>query len=466
MLKVISGVKTGSHPQTLNSIYVAIIRSVMEYGCSVTNNAGKTNKQLLNVVNNQCLRKVTGCTRSTPLNALTALAGQEPLEERFNYVTGKSIARCFERNNVIAEQLRNITEIEDGDEGKYSYVERMYYRNKQLYDNIMTVEAISTKSQEAEAVEITSTLEGIVGHKKSNLAPTRMKQAALVAMNETYCGRGRIFTDASKADGVCGIGVYIEDVDVKRSFKLEGDISITAAEIHALGVALQFVEEGQLLNYVIYTDSMTACLMLEEARDFNRAETVLAYVLETARKWRISFQWIPSHVGIAGNEVADQLAREGVNQTTVLEHQLFAKDVMRQIKVQTAESAQRWYQEYSQEKGIRFFTLHQKLHDKPWYHGKSFGGRDIRLLNRIMTGHNYAKSWLARMKIVESGDCELCAEEETAEHSILTCPRYNSIRARYSFGNGYSELVEVFKTKSMELYKELVDFVKECKLDL
>ncbi|XP_062542195.1 uncharacterized protein LOC134210183 [Armigeres subalbatus] len=286
----------------------------------------------------------------------------------------------------------------------------------------MVVETISGGTPESEEVEINSSLDGIIGQKKENIPPNKLKQVALATMEEKYGDRGRILTNASKAGRLCGIGVFIQDYDVKRSFRLEGDISITAAELHALSVALQFVVEGKLYNYVIYTDSMTACQMLEDAVEANKAETLLKYIIETARKWRITFQWIPSHVGISGNEVADQLAREGLTQTAVLEHQLFAKDVMRELARQKTVAAQRWYEDYSKEKGKMFFELHKQLQDKPWYHDKELKGQEVRLLNRLMTGHTYARNWLAKMKIIDDGDCELCDEEETSEHTILFCP--------------------------------------------
>lgn len=68
MLKVISGIKNGSHPQTMITIYQSLIRSTAEYGASIFNNSKKTNRKTLQTATNSALRRITGCTRSTPLN--------------------------------------------------------------------------------------------------------------------------------------------------------------------------------------------------------------------------------------------------------------------------------------------------------------------------------------------------------------------------------------------------------------
>lgn len=462
MLKVISGVKNGSNPQVMMNIYKSMIRSLMEYGCTVTWNARKTNRGLLRTLNNQCLRKATGCAKSTPLNALAAISAQEPLDLRMEYATGRNIARCFERRNIVSEQLQEVPEFEKEMEDKYSYMEVTYNKNRNLYNQIMPIVDVS----ELTDVEICSSLEGIIGSKQ-NQSRIALKQASLCVMNGKYKGRGRVFTDASKESTICAVGVFIESTQTRKSFRLEYDVSITAAEIQALRTALKLIEEGQLKNHVIYTDSMTACHMLENALETRKAETVLADILEVAHRWGVSIQWIPSHVGTHGNELADELARLGLGPNSeMLRHDLFVKDVFSLLKAQMLHATKEWYKDYSTEKGKRFFEIQSEYCEKPWYHGENLDSKEIRLINRLMTGHNYSRYWLARMKIVDDGECELCQEEETADHLIMTCLKLGHIRQAYSFECKYRTLVDALKTKDIGLYKEIADFVRVCKLEL
>lgn len=462
MIKVISGIKSGSHPQVLMNIFKALIRSVMEYGCVVTWNAKQTNRNILKTLTNQCLRKATGCTKSTPLNALAAISGQEPLDLRMEYATGRNVARCFERRNVVSKQLMQIPQIENGEEDKYSYMERVYSENRNLFNKIMPIEEVPSFVE----VEICSTLEGVIGPKR-NQPKMKLKQATLGVMHGKYKNRGRVFTDASKEATVCAIGVYIESVQIRRSFRLEQETSITAAEIQALITALHLIEEHQLRRQVIYTDSMAACYMLENALETRKAESIITEILKIAHRWGVSIQWIPSHVETQGNDLADELARLGLQETsTLLENNLFAKDVFILLRAQMMQKTKQWYESYSIEKGKRYFELQNVFSEKPWFNGKDLTGKEVRLINRLMTGHNYSRYWLARMKIVDDESCELCQEAETADHVIMDCPRYGHTRMNYSFERSHRTLMDVLKSKNLLLYKEISDFVRCCKLDL
>ncbi|GBM19420.1 putative RNA-directed DNA polymerase from transposon BS, partial [Araneus ventricosus] len=69
-------------------------------------------------------------------------------------------------------------------------------------------------------------------------------------------------------------------------------------------------------NYIIYSDSLSA---LESMTSLNRFSHPLKFnILElhdrlTTKGFTILFCWIPSHVGISGNELADNLARSATN---------------------------------------------------------------------------------------------------------------------------------------------------------
>nr|XP_029722735.1 uncharacterized protein LOC115263670 [Aedes albopictus] len=435
MLKVISGIKTGSHPQTMANIYKALIRSVLEYGCTVQNNASATNKRKLEVANNQCLRKVTGCTKSTPLNALTALAGQYPLHLRQEHVANKQIARSFSRNNVVATQLRELEIPDDLNLEKYSYLEKMYIRNKNIFDDIMPVVKLH-----ATTMEVHPYLEGLDTAKKET-NPFKMKQLVLFTMNNKYRGRRRIFTDASKEGERCGVGIYLESCKRRHYYRLEQESSITAAEMTAIKVAISFVEQMELHNCVIYTDSKSACMILEDSMDEKAGSTIVAEILRIAHRFGTAIQWIPSHVEVEGNEIADKLAKLGLSDIApTYGNRLCLNDALHRFKIQTQDNANRWYQDYSMEKGKRFSEIFPVFSTEPWYYKVQMEGRDVRLTNRLMTGHDFSKYWLAKMKIAEDEDCDMCEVPETSEHIIVYCPKHGFLRLKFQFEQKYLSL--------------------------
>ncbi|XP_055584878.1 uncharacterized protein LOC129737743 [Uranotaenia lowii] len=434
----------------------------MDYGSSVYNNASKSNRNILAVVNNQSLRKVTGTTRSTPRNVLVALSGQEPVDLRNTYIASREICRHMSRNNLIARQLRTIELPDDVNKwNQFTYMERTYWMNRELFDSIQSIE----RSSNLLKVEVFPFLEGLTVSKQ-NSNPMRLKQLALFVMNGRYRGRCRVFTDASKDGSVCGIGVFVEQTRTRLSQKLAKETSITSAELLAIHKATEMIDQQCLEGAVIYTDSQASCLMLLNAQESKEAESILLKILQNCSRHRITIQWIPSHVSIGGNEVADALAKHSLQSGQVIENGYMLTDGFNALKKILAESTTDWYTRYSTEKGKIFHTIQPEFSTAPWFVGKNLNGKDVRLLNRLMAGHDFSKHWLAKMKINDDADCELCKVPETSNHIIFCCPRFATTRRKYDFYTKYTNLQELFKSKEISHYEEVAKFTKEIKIDL
>ncbi|KXJ69642.1 hypothetical protein RP20_CCG001797 [Aedes albopictus] len=207
--------------------------------------------------------------------------------------------------------------------------------------------------------------------------------------------------------------------------------------------------------------------MLCNVLECGEGEEILVQIIEAAARRNVALQWIPSHISIYGNDLADQLAKQGTRQHEhPMENQLLANDALQYFKGRKKEVAKQWYEEYSQTKGKTFYSICPTLEENPWFTDVNMKGSDIRLLNRLMTGHNYSKYWLGKMKLVDDTDCDLCEEAETAEHTILHCPRYNNMRSNFNFDGRYRNLVELFNTKDLKTYEEVVKYVHITKLNL
>lgn len=466
MLRVLSGVKHGSHPQVMTRLYESLIRSVAEYGCTAHNNACQTNLKKLEVVSHQSLRKATGLTKSTPLNVLHAISGQDPIKLRLEYASAREICRTMYRNNVVAKQLRELDRSEDMNDDNLSFMELMYLEHLEIFNAISPVNKFSTK----EPISIECTLRGISAAKKE-LNSRVLKQAALGAMHGRYNKRGKIFTDASKERNNCAIGVYVETTGQRFSIKLSLETSITTAEILAISEAMQIIERQQLTNHVVYTDSKSSLMMMNNVVENGEGESVIVRILEMARKWKTDFQWIPSHVNIAGNEIADSLAKNGLTAPfTVVRNPQLLKDALYYVKQRTAEVTRSWYRDYSEEKGRKFYSVIGNFEYDPWFKGLKMSGKRVRLLNRLISGHDYSNYWLHKMKIVENPNCDMCDEAENAEHLILHCPKFGYLRSEYEFDGKYRNMTELFKnvleTKNSSILEQITEFCEKAKLDL
>lgn len=459
MIKVISSIKHGAHPETMITIYKAIFRSIIEYGSTIYNNARKTNKQILNTINNQCLRKITGCTKTTPLNSLMAIAATQPLELRHHFVACKEIARCIANENSIAKQL---TLVNDNDSNTLTYLETVYLEEKDIFNKISPMKDINKNNYqitiEPELPDITTS--------KISTNPIKLKQTALGLIYGKYKDRPSIFTDASKSKTSCGIGIYITHSKHRYSYKLDNETCITTAELIALETALTFIDKNQILSAVIYTDSKSACQMIEAGLHSNRIPNLLYQIIIKANKWQTLIQWIPSHVNILGNEIADELAKQGLTATSTISNSILLKDAFGIFQHKLYTKTNLWYREYSENKGKTFFNFQQTIENESWFYNKNLTNHQTRLLNRLLSGHDWSKYWKAKMKIVDDENCEICDEPENGCHIVLHCNRFGRTRAKYSFDCKFRTLIELFNTRDLNYFTEICDFLAEIEMDI
>lgn len=97
--------------------------------------------------------------------------------------------------------------------------------------------------------------------------------------------------------------------------------SIFTAECLAINDALDIALEHPNQGCFIFSDSLSALLSLKKSNNNVKANPYLLEIREKIYEFQqkalvdceIVLFWIPAHVGIDGNEKADQLAKEAAN---------------------------------------------------------------------------------------------------------------------------------------------------------
>lgn len=229
-----------------------------------------------------------------------------------------------------------------------------------------------------------------------------------------YQGWMRIYTDGSvlHSSKSSTAAVYIPDLNVSHARKLSFHATSTTAELVALRLGLDALEElpycGKAL---LLTDSKIA---LQHLGNLDGAPQYARYIAHLARNlqakgWEISFQWLPSHVGILGNETADLLAAAA--------HQLGTPIIM-VPKIHEAK-----------------LLIHQAItqnHPDP----RVADGRppprvpsklpraSASVLHRLRTGCAFTASAIHRIDATMSPNCPTCDTLEDVDHLFWACPNY------------------------------------------
>jgi ribonuclease HI len=124
-----------------------------------------------------------------------------------------------------------------------------------------------------------------------------------------FDGYERIYTDASK-DGPAVAAAAMSRLGT-RVKRLPNDASIFSGEARAILLALDMVEQASSDKFVVMSDSLS-CLQSIENRHFCNPlilEIIMRVhdLLSDGRN--ITFMWLPSHVGLAGNVAVDAAAK-------------------------------------------------------------------------------------------------------------------------------------------------------------
>ena len=143
-------------------------------------------------------------------------------------------------------------------------------------------------------------------------SPHLLASHAMELITSHYEGNFHIYTDGSVAeDGSTGAGVYLKQTN--SSFKLSP--CFLSAELCAIQKALQELNSLPLppSKAVIFTDSKSSlCSPVDIVIPGQTLESILklTYILKTKGTY-IQYQWVPSHCGLTGNEIADRVAKAG-----------------------------------------------------------------------------------------------------------------------------------------------------------
>ena len=308
----------GADKSVLLNLYRSLVRSKLDYGCIVYGSARPSYLKMLNTIHHQGLRLALGAFRTSPIESLYVKAGELPLEQRrvklsLQYVTklkstpSNPAFNCVFRPEYENKYLRNT-----------KVISPLGVRIKEhLEDSNILIEEINHDDiYDIPPWELSSPFVNLTLHSspKSDTHDNEYRQRFL-EVNDYYENKNfvPVYTDGSKTDNyVSSSAVFPVD-----SFKvnLHEHTSIFTAEAVALKLAVQHIQREAIRKSVIYSDSLS-CLQALQHKNLENPIIreiihILSYLEEVGS--RIEFCWIPGHVGIKGNEKADNIARRHIS---------------------------------------------------------------------------------------------------------------------------------------------------------
>ncbi|XP_071037738.1 uncharacterized protein [Parasteatoda tepidariorum] len=155
---------------------------------------------------------------------------------------------------------------------------------------------------------------------KKEFLPDLLKQLALEIIHSVPKQDANIFTDGNKIDSHAGSGVYVETPDEIFSLCQRNPdfCSVFRSELLAINRGLEFVLQNDLCykDLWIFSDSHSSLQHLNNRTQIGdkTSISIVNNLKLLSLQHNIHLQWVPSHVGIYGNDLADSLAKEGCSQ--------------------------------------------------------------------------------------------------------------------------------------------------------
>lgn len=231
-----------------------------------------------------------------------------------------------------------------------------------------------------------------------------------------------VYTDASvSCEGNAGIGVYVKYPSSNKvteiSLRISDNASIYKAELFAIYYSLLFLTSLDVTEtIVIFSDSYSSLSSIESQHS-NSNNNLVKQILSLIDKitTTVTLVWIPSHIGIAGNEMVDILAVQATRNSNIDIHLPFEIMEIKPIITKYILNIQQgdWNNTVTQYKDIHpnIITIAQLLHPQ----------RVETLITRLKLGKCFLNYYSFQIKKHLTGLCDMCHTDETIEHYLLHC---------------------------------------------
>lgn len=242
----------------------------------------------------------------------------------------------------------------------------------------------------------------------------------------------QIYTDGSKIEGKVGAALtWWEDGQEScfSTFSLDPSCTVFQSELYALFRAVQSAKSSKAKTVNILSDSRSSLDLLANPRLTHPLTKTIKECISgmKAEGRQVRLFWLRAHVGTAGNERADELAKSAaLHATSTMDYgKIPLSYVKRKIR---EETVRRWQDRYDSSSTGGVTKLFLPDVNKAYRIVRTTKLTPTQV--QVLTGHGGIAEYLHRFRLLESPGCECDPTiSETIWHVVLECPRF--LAAKY-----------------------------------
>ena len=432
IMKMISGLSYGATQACLLKIYNIYIRSKLDYGSIVYSSATNGELNKLKVVTNDALRIATGAFKSTKIEALYGLTCEMHPEQRRDYLSLRYYAKIKSQLSNPAHScitVRNEIPFTENSGKPFSHRIQSILQKYNLPERFLVAPEFSYQLHNCRipfyAQHLPTINRTLTQYPKDSTSPIFYKNLFRAMIHESFNDYKKIYTDGSKSENGVGSAAITDNRPLTASLPTEA--SIYSAEMYALKMAVDSVERSRAPQTVIFCDSRSVIDSIHPRND-HPTSRYLNHKLHTLqnRNMTVEICWVPSHIGIKGNDEADRKAKEASrrNPELIPIHHKDYHPIIRS-KIDTWRN-----QQWRNNNQLMIRQIKQDL--TPWP-CLSLKRREEVILNRLRSGytnltHRYLMEDTGLQPRVRP-ICPFCNNEViTVNHIFTQCPQLENAR--------------------------------------
>ena len=164
--------------------------------------------------------------------------------------------------------------------------------------------------------------------------------------------------------GKSSCAYVIPEFKIKKGYRLQNNLSVFTCELMAIFLALNWIQDVLPLNVVIFVDSLSALQAIQGplSKVNNLIIYDIYYSITTLLKAGINvvLEWIPSHEGIWGNELADMQAKHALNYELIYAKTTLYKEDIKTVCTNILKTM--WQTSWdSNKKGRHLYEIKKKI---------------------------------------------------------------------------------------------------------
>jgi ribonuclease HI len=243
-------------------------------------------------------------------------------------------------------------------------------------------------------------------------------------INRDFIGYEHVFTDGSSMDNRSGYGVIPEET---IKIRLPNEASVFSAEMSAILHATENIAKSERKYFTIFTDSLSSLQAITSSSTLLHpiCGKILDQISVLSKHKSITFTWVPSHIGITGNELADIAAKDALNLEIQPNTSVATMDM---ITIARRRSKEKWGQIWNESNSI-MNTI--KKTTERWRTNEQLNRRQQVILSRLRMCHTRI-THSYHIEKTNRPVCEACDVVLTVPHILFDCKKFEAARRKFN----------------------------------